>query len=191
VELVLTTSASATFGRAGGEFGYGNLRTRRRHRTATIPLPAPFGTRRCIEFAEESGGWLGELAGTRAVHTYLCLNQRAQHAALLTANALGACRVLPRSRFVVEHRPGGGGASRDAVAEWVAVTRARRRLAAAAVECAGDYRATAEVAVAFGERLLQDGGPFGCFDPQELFALVQLAPRLAASGIRIVPQPLA
>jgi hypothetical protein len=189
VELVLTASATGTLGRAGGAFVFDNLRTRRRHRTAEIPLPAPFGTRRCIEFAEGAGGWLGELAEGRDVRAHLCLAPRLRHDGLLAANALGACRALPRFQFVAEHRPGGRGASRDAVAEWVAVTAAGRRLAAAAVECEGDYRATAEAAVAFAERMPPEGRAPGCLDPHELFALDELAPRLAQGGIRVVPQP--
>jgi hypothetical protein len=190
VELVLTASASGTLGRAGGEFVYANLRTRRRHRTAAIPLPAPYGTRRCLEFAEGSGGWLGDLADGRDVRAYLCLAQRVRHDGLLAANALGACRALPRAQFVAEHPPGRRGASRDAVAEWVAVTAAGRRVAAAAVECEGDYRATAEVAVVFAERMRSDAPAAGCFDPHELLAYDELAPRLAERGVRVVPQPI-
>jgi hypothetical protein len=191
VELVMTASASGTLGRAGGEFAYDNLRTRGRHRTLAVPLPAPYGTRRCIEFAEGADGWLGELADGRDVNAYVCFVQRPLHAALLAANALGACRALPRSRFVVEHRPASQGASRDAVAEWVALTRDRRRVAAATVECEGDYRATADAAVAFAERLLSSSHAAGCFDLHELLTLDELAPRLAQDRIRVVSQDVA
>lgn len=190
LELVMTASASGTHGREGGEFGYANLRARRRHATAVVPLPAPYGTQRCIEFAEGCDGWLGRLAESRDVHTYLCFIQRVQQLGLLTANALGACRMLPRSQFVAERRDGSGG-SRDAVAEWVAVTRGRDRIAAAAIECEGDYRATAAVSVAFAERALERELPPGCHDPQELFTLAELAPRLARDGIRVAAQDLA
>ncbi|HEX4806255.1 MAG TPA: hypothetical protein VFU94_10155, partial [Conexibacter sp.] len=143
VELVLTASASGTRGRAGGAFAYDNLRTRRRHRTVAVPLPAPLGRRTCVEFAEGCDGWLGDLADGRDVRSHLLLVQRLQQRGLLAANAAGACRLLPRGQFAGERRAGAGGASRDAVAEWVAVTRAGRRLAAATVECEGDYRGTA------------------------------------------------
>lgn len=191
VELVMTASASGTHGRAGGEFGYANLRARSRHRTAAIPLPAPFGRRACVEFAEGCDGWLGDLADGRDVRTYLVFAQRLQQLGLLAANAAGACRLLPRRQFVAERRGNGGdgdGASRDPVAEWVAVTRAGRRLAAATVECAGDYRGTASACVAFAEAALARELPPGCHEPQALFALEQLAPRLARDGVRVFPQ---
>ena len=188
VELAMTASTAGTLGRAGGAFGYANLRTRRRHRTAPIPLPAPYGTRRCIEFAEDSGGWLGALARGREVRTWLCFTQRLQHDALLLANALGACRALPRSRFVVEHRPGDGGPSRDPVAEWVAVGRAGRRLAAMTVECEGDYGATAAVVVTLAERLTTRELPAGAFDVHELLRLDDVAAALAERGVRVMPR---
>ena len=190
VELVMTASASGTHGRAGGRFAYDNLRTRARHRTAVVPLPAPYGERSCIEFAEGCDGWLGSLAEGREVRAYVCFVQRLQQLGLLAANAVGACRLLPRAQFVAERR-GADGGSRDPVAEWVAVLRGSRRLAAAAVECEGDYRATAVAAVAFAQRALERDLPPGCYDPQELFTLEELAPGLARAGVRVVPQPLA
>jgi len=188
VELVLTGSAAGTRGRAGGAFAYENLRTRARHRTAAVPLPPPLGRRRCIEFAEGAGGWLGALADGRDVRTHLLLVQRTAQLGLLAANAAGACRLLPRAQFAAPRRAGAGGASRDPVAEWVAVTRAGRRLAATTIECEGDYRGTAAASVAFAEAALARELPPGCHEPQELFALEQLAPRLAQDGVRIVVQ---
>jgi hypothetical protein len=188
LELAMTASTSGTMGRAGGAFGYENVTTRRRHRTAEIALPPPFGTRTCPEFAEGCDGWLGALAEGRDVHSYLCFAERLQHEALLLANRLGACRALPRSRFVVEHRPGRRGASRNAVAEWVAVARGGSRLAAATVECEGDYRGTAAAALVFAERLLEDGRASGCFDVHELIGLDEVAARLEEEGVRVVEQ---
>ena len=146
------------------------------------------GRRTCIEFAEDCDGWLGDLAGGREVHTYLVSVQRLQQRGLLAANAVGACRLLPRRQFVAERRGGDDGASRDPVAEWVALTRGGRRLAAATVECAGDYRGTASASVAFAEQALARELPPGCHEPQTLFALEQLVPRLAQDGVRIVSQ---
>jgi hypothetical protein len=191
IELVMTASASSTHGRAGGEFGYDNLRTRARHRTTTVPLPAPYGSRRCVEFAEGRGGWLGELADGREVRAYICFSQRPLHLGLLAANAVGACRLLPRAPFASVRRAGPEGASRDAVAEWVAVWRGADRLAAAAVEAEGDYGATAAISVAFAQRAVARELPAGCHEPQELFALEELAPLLAQDGVRVVPQHVA
>jgi len=190
VELVLTGSASGTRGRAGGAFAYDNLRTRARHRTTTVPLPPPLGPRTCIEFAEGCDGWLGALADGRDVRTHLLLVQRLQQRGLLAANALGACRLLPRAQFASARPAGADGASRDPVAEWVAVTRAGRRLAAMTVECAGDYRGTASAAVAFAEAAAARELAPGCHEPQQCFELAQLTPRLAADGVRIVAQHL-
>jgi len=188
VELVLTASASGTRGRAGGAFAYDNLRTRPRHRTVAIPLPAPLGRRRCIEFAEGCDGWLGDLADGREVRSHLLLVQRLPQRGLLIANAAGMCRLLPRSQFAGERRVGAGGASRDPVAEWVAVVRDGRRLAALTVECEGDYRGTASAIAAFAEAARGRDLPPGCHEPQGLFTLEQLAPRLARDGVRIVPR---
>jgi hypothetical protein len=188
LELVMIASASGTRGRAGGEFCYEQLRTRRRHRTTVVPLPAPLGPTRCIEFGEGCDGWLGTLAEGRDAHAYLCFPERPQRAGLLAANALGACRLLPRAPFVAERPAGPEGASRHPVAEWVAATRGGERLAASSVECEGDYRATAAIAVAFAEHALARELPPGCHDPHELLALAELAPRLAQDGIRVVAQ---
>ncbi|HXE46063.1 MAG TPA: hypothetical protein VN635_12815 [Conexibacter sp.] len=188
VELVLTASASGTRGRAGGAFAYDNLRTRARHRTVAVPLPAPLGRRTCIEFAEGCDGWLGDLADGREVHSHLLLVQRLPQRGLLAANAAGACRLLPRGQFAGERRAGADGASRDPVAEWVAVTRAGRRLAAMTVECEGDYRGTATAIAAFAEAAHGRELPPGCHEPQQLFTVEELAARLAQDGVRIVPQ---
>lgn len=188
IELVLTASASGTRGRAGGAFAYEHLRARRRHRTVAVPLPAPLGRRTCIEFAEGCDGWLGDLADGREVHSHLLLVQRLQQRGLLAANAAGACRLLPRGQFAGERRAGGDGASRDPVAEWVAVVRGGQRLAATTVECEGDYRGTASASVAFAEQAAERQLPPGCHEPQQLFTLEQLAPRLAEDGVRIVAQ---
>jgi hypothetical protein len=188
VELVLTASAAGTRGRAGGAFAFDNLRSRSRHRTAAIPLPAPLGRRTCIEFAEGSDGWLGALADGREVRAHLLLVQRAQQLGLLAANAAGVCRLLPRAQFSSERRAGADGASRDPVAEWVAVLRDGQRLAATTVECEGDYRGTACAAVAFAEAAVKRELPPGCHEPQQLFALAQLTPRLTRDGVRIVAQ---
>jgi hypothetical protein len=124
------------------------------------------------------------------VRTWLCFAQRLQHDALLLANALGACRALPRSRFVVEHRPGDDGPSRDPVTEWVAVGRAERRLAAMTVECEGDYGATAAVVLTLAERLATRELPGGAFDVHELLRLDDVASGLAERGVRVRSQSM-
>ncbi len=59
VELVFTVSSEATVGRAGREFAHRGLTSVGHHRTTVVPLPEPFGERRCLGFAEPERGWLG------------------------------------------------------------------------------------------------------------------------------------
>jgi hypothetical protein len=188
VEIALALSASATSGRAGREFVHHHLTSARRHGTALIPFPEPIGERRCVAIAEAERGWLGTGAGSRSVTTYLCIAERPLHAAVLAANRLGALTLLPRAAFVSGRGAGAGEPTREPFAEWVSVRRDGRRLAARTIEGKGDYRSTAAVAVAFADALLERGDalPAGCFDPEDLFTLDELASRLHQAGISIV-----
>jgi hypothetical protein len=187
IELALTLSASATSGPAAGEFVYEHVTSRRRHRTAVVPFPAPIGERRCMEIAEDEHGWLGTTAHGRDVRTYLCLSERPLHAGVLAANRVGGLSLLPRAAFVRPRR-GGGEPSRERFSEWVAVLRDRRRLAARTVEGDGDYRSTAAATVVLAEALRErpEALPRGCFDAEDLFRLGDVSAPLEAAGIRIV-----
>jgi hypothetical protein len=190
VELALTFSAAGVNGRAGREFSHRNLTAVRRHRTAAIPLPEPFGERRCLEFAETERGWLGAVADGMTVRSYACFAERGLHRTLLALNRVGA--IAPLTRVAVA--AGRGGAprepSREPVAEWIAVLRGGERVAARTVEAAGDYGSTAAVTAILAGSLLDRGhaAPSGCFHPEELFELGELEPRLRGVGIEIVPQ---
>ncbi len=192
VEIAFTLSTSGASGRAGGEFLHRNLTTAARHGTATIPFPEPLGERRCVEFAEPERGWLGELAGGRAVATYVCFVQRGANRVLLALNRLGVMSRLPQSVFVRRGEVEPQETSSDPVREWVAVRREGRRLAARTIEGEGGYPMTAAAALAFVEALLdqqlQDARR-GCFDPHKLLTLAAVAPGLAARGVRVVAQP--
>jgi hypothetical protein len=195
VEIVLTVSASGASGKSGGEFAHRGLTTARRHRTTKIPLPAPFGERRCLGFAEDERGFLGKVAEGREVASYICMTERVPATALLALNAIGVMSVLPRIAFVA----GRGGppkkATGERVAEWVAVLADGERLAARTVECNGDYASTATVSVVFAEALLGSGNgtgaaPAGCYDPDDLFTLALLEPALRDIGVSVVDQPV-
>jgi hypothetical protein len=187
VEIALTFAAGGVNGRAGREFAHRGLAATRRHRTATIPLPEPFGERRCLEFAEGERGWLGAVAADRAVRTYACFSERPIHATLLALNRIGATGAFARVAAVAGPKGPPRRPSSEPIAQWVAVLRGGERLAARTVEAKGDYVSTAAVALALAERLREAGAP-GCFDPEELFGLEELAPRLREAGVEVVPR---
>ena len=194
VELAFTVSAKATSGRAGGDFAHRNLTTAGRHRTKVIPLPPPFGRRRCLGFAEPDGGWLGRAAGDRVVSPYACIAEQATHRALLAVNTAGLMSRLPRAAFSPPPRTGAGDASDEPVAHWIAVLKQGERIAAQTLQCRGDYRCAAASAVVFARALTAGGTgtavPRGVFDPEDLLSLDGLAPALRQHGIAAVSQPV-
>jgi hypothetical protein len=88
VEIVFSFTAGGASGRAGGESVHRHLTSARRHGTAVIPFPAPVAPTRCLRLAESEDGWLGHLAGRRAVATYARFSPGALHRAVLSINAL-------------------------------------------------------------------------------------------------------
>lgn len=192
IELAFTVSARSTSGRAGGDFGHRNLTTVGRHRTKIIPLPQPFGPRRCLGFAEPDGGWLGSVAGDRTVSPYICIAEKVTHRALLALNKACLLSRLPRAAFGSPLKTEQGDPSDEPVAHWVAVLQRGERIAAQTLECRGDYRGAAASAVVFARALMaRDAGdtlPRGVFDPEDLLSLDDLAPALREEGIAAVDQ---
>jgi NAD(P)-dependent dehydrogenase (short-subunit alcohol dehydrogenase family) len=191
VELVFTVSTHGTSGPAGGEFAHRNLTGLGRHRTAIVPLPEPFGTRRCLGFAERDAGWLGAVAAGRAVSPYVCIAEGTVHRAMLLLNKAGLISRVPRATFGSNPpTTNGDAASREPVAHWVAVLEQGTRIAARTLECRGDYRGAAESTVVFAQALIDTGGETqeqkGVFGPEDLLALHRLTPPLRAVGISIV-----
>ena len=190
VELAFTVSTKGTSGPAGGDFAHRNLTALGRHRTAFIPLPEPFGNRRCLGFAEGDAGWLGAVAADRAVNPYVCLAESSAHRAMLLLNTAGVISRLPRAVFGSNPTTDGDEASREPVAHWVAVLEQGRRIAARTLECRGDYLGAAESAVVFAQALVDDGGDAqgrnGVFGPEDLLALDPLTAPLRAAGISVV-----
>src|ERR1700722_2023939 len=199
VELVFTVSAKSAVGPAGSRFAHRALTTESRHQTTVVPLPEPFGRRRCVGFAEADNGWLGAVADGRAVSPYLCISEHRVHSALLAFNSAGIIARLPRSAFAgapsdapgtsaTSGTSGAPGTSGEPVAHWVAVRRRGACLAARTLRCRGDYRSAAAGTVLFGRSLLAGPGEDGVLVPEEAFTLGELRPALAESDIVVVDE---
>ena len=191
VELVFTVSAKSAVGPAGSRFAHRALTCEARHQTTVVPLPEPFGRRRCVGFAEADNGWLGAVAGGRAVSPYLCISEHRVHSALLAFNSAGLIARLPRSAFASAPSDAHGAAGAEPVAHWVAVRRRGACLAARTLRCRGDYRSAAAGTVLFGRSLaagLRSGGPAGVLVPEDAFTIGELRPALAESDIVVVDE---
>lgn len=191
LELVFTVSSKGTNGRAGGDFAHRGITAAGRHPTKTVPLPDPFGPRRCLGFAEPDGGWLGEFTGGVKISPYICIAERSTHRALLTANRAGVMNRLPRAMF----RPVATEAetpTREPVAHWIAVLRDGERLAARTVRCNGDYLSAAASTAALAG-VLDSGAdlPTGVVDYESLVRLGQVTGPLREAGIVVVDEPAA
>ena len=189
LELVLTISTLSTHGQAGIAFVDHGLGVLSRHRTAVVPLPEPFGESDCVGFSEDDAGWLGGVAEGRVVRVYVRLAERDAHERLLAQNRARAI-TTPSGCPTVTWTPAHGRASAEPVAHWIAAKRRGRRLGARTLECAGHYVHAARCALVFAETLLEEQRSGGCFDPEEVFTLGGLAPRLARLGISTVAQPV-
>jgi hypothetical protein len=192
VEVVFTFSIAAASGPHGLGFVHRHLTALPRHETIEVPLPPPFGTRRCLGFAEPERAWIGDLAGARTVHSYACFAEPAVHDALLARNELGAFAELPRRTGAVRHGGDRPRVSSEPVAHWVCVRRRGTRIAAVTIRCAGGYLGAAHATLALAHAL-QDARargliPSGVFGPEGLVKLAQLDPYLAATGISILAQ---
>ena len=83
LEIVFTLSSTTPRGPASADFIHRGLTAVARHRTTVVPLPAPFGERRCVGFGEGEAGWLGGVAEGRVVRLYICIVEPAAHERLL------------------------------------------------------------------------------------------------------------
>jgi hypothetical protein len=189
LEMAFTLSSTTPRGPASADFVHRGLTTVARHRTALIPLPRPFGERRCVGFGEGDAGWLGGVAEGRVVRLYICVNEPAAHQRLLERNGAGEMAKLPRSLIDSRELSVDGAPSDEPVAHWVAANRGGRRLAARTVQCRGDFLHAARSTVLLAEALLGQGRSGGCFDPEEICTLSEIEPQLLGAGVRIVPYP--
>ncbi len=190
VELVFTVSAKSAVGPAGSRFAHPALTRESTHQTTVVPLPEPFGRRRCVGFAEADNGWLGAVAGGRAVSPYLCISERRVHSALLAFNSAGLIARLPRSAFASARSDAPGAPGSEPVAHWVAVRRRGACLAARTLRCRGDYRSAAAGTVLFARSLAAGAGagPAGVLVPEETCTIGELRAALAESDIVVVDE---
>jgi hypothetical protein len=186
LEIVFTLSATAPRGAASADFVRRGLTVMPQHRTVLVPLPVPFGERRCLGFGERDAGWLGGIAEGRVVRQYICIVEPAVHHKLLELNCTGAMHTVPRSLTAVQKRAGSGRASDEPVAHWIAAISSGRRLCARTVECRGEFLHAARCTVVFAEALFAPQQRGGCFDPDEICTLSGLEASLQTEDISIV-----
>lgn len=192
LEIVFTFSAVATSGPAGTRFVHRHLTAVSAHDTIEVPLPPPLGTRECLGFAEPERGWIGDLAGARAVRSYACFVEPGMQDALLALNRLGTITELPQPGAQRHGQSKGHQrikVSSEPVAHWICVRRGGKRIAAMTICCEGDYVGAAHATLALAEAL-QDARakarlPTGVFGPEDLVELAQVDPYLAAASIRV------
>ena len=190
LEIVFTLSATSPRGPASAEFISRGLTTVARHRTALVPLPAPFGERRCLGFREGDAGWLGGIAEGRVVRQYICIAEQPVHERLLGLNATAARNKLPTELVGARPSAADGTPSDEPVAHWIAAVREGRRLAARTLVCRGDFLHAARSTIVFADALLSGTQRGGCFDPEEICTLRGVQDKLEAAGIRIAaPRP--
>jgi hypothetical protein len=186
VEVVFTVSTKSTTGPSGGAFAHRNLTAVARHRTRVVPLPAPYGRRRTLGFAEAERGWL-QADPALQVNTFVCLAEPMVQRALMSMNALGAIRCVPRAAFRPAPRRDPRVPSSEPVAHWVAVLDHGERLAVRTVETRGDYAGAAAVIVAMADALIGSNRTrAGVFTPEAVLSLPELAPALDRRGIHVV-----
>ncbi len=185
VEMVFTVSTKATSGPSGGDFAHRHL-TGARHRTRVVPLPEPYGRRRCLGFAESERGWLAPDV-PQQVSTFVCLAEPAAQRAMLAVNALGAIRSVPRSAF----RPRPSGSDRCRARNqwptgWPCATTANGWLPAPSRRAATDGAAAA-VTVSMADALrAPDRTRRGVFTPDAVMSLEELSPLLARRRIQVI-----
>ncbi len=186
LEIVYTLSSTTPRGPASSDFIRRGLTAVPRHRTVLVPLPEPFGERRCLGFGEGDAAWLGGVAEGRIVRQYLCVAEPAVHERLLELNGAGAMTRLPNGLIGSQDPSVDGTPSDEPVAHWIAAIRAGRRLTARTVECRGDFLQGARSTVVFADALLTRQRQGGCFDPEEVCTLAGVEAELNAAGIAIV-----
>lgn len=192
LEIAATFSMLQTSGRGGViDFAYPVLTGARRHPTRVFEFRSPIGRRRCMLAAGPEIGFFGEAAVGRNARVYIGFLERWAQAELLAINSLGLWKRLPLGFFTA----GGGWKARRTTAEprrdILAVTRGDQRLAACAVEAAGDYQTTAAATVVFAKALLThraaNPARTGVYGAEELFDLPELRDSFERAGARIVP----
>jgi hypothetical protein len=186
LEIAFTLSSTTPRGPASADFAHRGLAALARHRTVVVPLPDPFGQRRCLGFGEQDAAWLGGVAEGRIVRGYLCVSEPAVHERLLALNRAGGMTGVPRDLLDPRTPAADAAPSDEPVAHWIAAVRSGRRLGARTVQCRGDYLHAARSAVVFANLLRTRERAGGCFDPDEICTLDEVKAQLREVGITIV-----
>jgi hypothetical protein len=186
VELVFTASAGGS-SPAGSGFVHRGVTAARRHRTAVIALPEPFGRRRCVGFAEPDGGWLGDIVHGRMVSPYLSIREQSVQGLLLALNAARLVGRVPRAAFAVarSHDP-----ESEPVSHWVAVRRGGEYLAARTLRFRGEMRGAASAALLYARALAEHASstPLGVLAPEDFFTLAEFESALGQAGITVIDE---
>lgn len=182
LEVAFTVLKEGTAGRGGGEFVHAGLTSRPRHRVIKLPFPE-FGDLSCLEIYEDEDCGFGGVSGSRRVENYLAFADCSANLGLRTMNSLSLMRLLPPAALAAgAGRP--RGLSQEPTNVWVGARRGEERLGASIIECAGDYRTTAQAGRSFAEALLDSRQP-GCFNPEDLFEVSDFMRPLKEMGVRI------
>ncbi|MGB2712105.1 MAG: hypothetical protein WBC33_11395, partial [Conexibacter sp.] len=182
-ELTLTLSSRGSGGRHGMETAaIPLLKRQRRHLTACVEVPAPFGRRRCMVVGDGSEGFFGEVGTHVRRRLYWCFLEQSSHRGLLAVNALGATRWIPDRILLAGKRRVPTALSAEPKCDVVAVSRGGRRLGGYAIRGYGDYAMTVAATVAFAEQLLR-GDARGCVAAEDLFAVADLMPHLIDQNV--------
>ena len=194
IQMVFTVSLRGAGGPTSGDFAHRGFVGCPRHRVARVALPAPFGTRDALGFAEQDRGWLGPVADHVDVHPHICLSERSAQRLLLTLNRAGLVSRLPRRILGQGRRTTVEDASTEAVAHTVTVLRDGRPLGAASVRGHGDFRMAAASAVTFARALVdRKTSPAGAWYPEEVITLAEVRAGLRRAGVVVAglrPGPL-
>jgi hypothetical protein len=191
VELGLSLWARAANGRAGAIFMHSMLQTPVHHATARIELPAPFGSRRCLQLGPNAATeslFRGAL-GSRSVRFYVCFWPAPFGAAFLTLNGLRVLSRLPQSAFTM----GRGRIPKRLTSEpfcyWATARREGQVLGSRFVQGHGEYQSTIAATLVFADALLPETGEKsarrGVFGVEELVTLGELEPALAKHEITV------
>ncbi len=189
VRLVFTVTTKGSGGAASGDFAHRGFTGRRHHSVIRAGLPAPFGARRVLGFAETDRGWLGPVADQVTVNPYVCLAERPAHGLMLALNGVRLISRLPRAALGNGRRTAVEDASNEAVAHSVAVLRRGTELDSRFVCGRGDFRMAAASTVVLGralaDRALTSPAP-GAWYPEELTTLADVDGVLRGAGVHVV-----
>jgi NAD(P)-dependent dehydrogenase (short-subunit alcohol dehydrogenase family) len=182
----LMFSASGAAGRAGALFAHGLLAGDSHHPTARLPLPEPFGARRCIQVGADGTGVLRETVSGVPLRHYVCMQPRVLASALAALNGARLMSLLPAAAFTAGTGKAPTEPTDEPVCDWVAVSSGGRRLGVRTVEGRGSYSMTAAATVAFAGALARSSvGRRGLLSIDEVLTLDAVRPQLERLGITV------